>query len=912
MISIPLTYFRDPERNPAHWPVTRGVPMPVGMLRETEGLAVVDPDGDRVPAQFRILGRWADGSVKWVLVDFQAKAGSSGTAAYNLTDDTVDEVPAPRQSATDHFTTYTSVRVEETEDDLHVDTGVLRFMVDRHRYRLFHSVSLGDAQHGGARRGDAQAGDLSSAECGREPGGEPSSAECDREPSGDAWARISESASDRRLARRLYGPGGLCRASLAGDACGASVEERGPLRTVIRLEGALEADIPMHHYGGYRPVRCITRIHAYAGQAILRILQTYVFTCNPREVEIEGLALDVPTRFAGFSPDYAFGLNGVQAGTLDHGERLRVAQKEDNRVQVMHGQPGNERILVEDEACEGWATLSDGTSGVGVACRNMAEEYPRAIEMTGDGRMTVYARHDPDGNRLSLARYAEEVAWHEGEGMYADGTGIAKTTEFYALYFEEDRREEAVETLRCALSQPHVSVSPEWMARCEVAGGFAGSLAASTAVDAGRQQFPAEPSLERPRRPESDRTPQISTEMILAADRMLTGFADWLARNIRLGRWYGYLDHGDVRATWDEAADDWKSQGRWGWCNSEWDPRHAVWIQYLRTADPKYFALGEAMTRHSMDVDTCHWHPFRPYMVGGCYRHGVDHFSDEPCASHTFIDNWIDHYYLTGDGRTLEVLHEAGAFFLKYRWTEDPAFSFSLRSIANVLRGLLYVFEATGEDRYLRRAEEVYAIVARGQNEDGSWHKRFQVSTPDRLPKQLPYGMATEGTTLAVETGTADPFTDDEFRALGGPFSRMIRDLPYEEQKGYQTHYLMIGLELMHRMTGREDVAGTYRRGVDWFCGFPDTFASDRPLKEHYGGILCRHLGYAFRLTGDNRYLETGLQILEQLIDAQDWSDDPRKRGSIDMNPTYLSLLFFGVPGFLTALKDPIETWRIG
>lgn len=919
MISIPLTYSHDPERNPAHWPVTRGVPMPVGMLRETDGLAVVDPDGDRVPAQFRVLGRWADGSVKWVLVDFQAKAGSSGTAAYNLTDDTVDEVPAPRQSATDQSTSYTSVRVEETENDLHVDTGVLRFEVDRHRYRFLHSVSLGDAQHGGARCGDAQRCEPASPQQGRGTGGdaqrgEPAHAECgrDRGRAGDAWVRIKESASDGGLVRRLYGPGGLCRASLAGDSCVVTIEECGPLRTVVRMESALEADLPMHHYGGYRPVRCITRIHAFAGQAFLRILQTHVFTCNPREVEIEDLALDVPTPFTGFSPDYAFGLNGVQAGTLDHGERLRVAQKKDNRVQVMHGRPGIESIIAEDLAYDGWATLSDGTSGVGVACLNMAEEYPRAIELTGDGRMTVYARHDPDGSRLSLARYAEEVAWHEGEGMYADGTGIAKTTEFYVQYFEEDSREEAVETLRCALSQPHVSVSPEWMDRCGVAGGFAGSLAASTAVDAGRQRSPAEPSLERPRRPESDRTPQISTEMILAADRMLTGFADWLARNIQLGRWYGYLDHGDVRATWDETEDDWKHQGRWGWCNSEWDPRHAVWIQYLRTADPRYFALAEAMTRHSMDVDTCHWHPFRPYMVGGCYRHGVDHFSDEPCASHTFIDNWIDHYYLTGDGRTLEVLHEAGAFFLKYRWTEDPAFSFSLRSIANVLRGLLYVFEATGEDRYLRRAEEVYAIVARGQNEDGSWHKRFQVSTPDRLPKQLPYGMATEGTTLAVETGTADPFTDDEFRDLGGPFSRMIRDLPYEEQKGYQTHYLMIGLELMHRMTGREDVAGTYRRGVDWFCGFPDTFASDRPLKEHYGGILCRHLGYACRLTGDNRYLETGMKILKQLIEAQDWSDDPRKRGSIDMNPTFLSLLFFGVPGFLAALKDPVETWRIG
>ena len=877
MISIPLEFSHDTARNPKCWPVTRGIPIPEGTLRDVDGLGVSSPSGARLPSQFRVLGRWPDGSVKWVLVDFQADGVSSGRAVYTLTDEAAGGTgnppgppPRPPPAAT--------VRIEETDNDLHVDTGALRFKVSRRQYGLFHSVSFAHAPHGTPNRANPIPGQ-----------------------GGDAWARISEGASDGGLKRRLYGPGGLCRASLAGDSYDVAVEEQGPLRTVIRLESALEADIPMHHYAGYRPVRCITRIHAYAGHAFVRILQTHVFTCNPREVEIEDLALNVPTNCSGSRLRYSFGLNGVEAGTLETDELLKTAQKKDDVAQVFRGRPGCETVIAEDEACEGWATLGDGISGVGVACRNMAEEHPRAIEVTGDGRVTLYARHDPDGGRLSLARYAEEVSWHEGEGIYADGTGIAKTSEFFVQYFEEDRRDkgentqrdEAIEILRCALSQPHVSVPPAWMARCEAAGGFAVPIH-SEAGDPGDQADPrADQKQEVPADP----------EILQAADRMLTGFADWLARNIQLGRWYGYLDYGDVRATWDEEEDDWKDRGRWGWCNSEWDPRHAIWIQYLRTGDPRYYSLGEAMTRHSMDVDTCHWHPFRPYMVGGCYRHGVGHFSDEPCASHTFIDNWMDYYHLTGDGRTLEVLREAGAFFLRYRWTEDPSFSFSLRSIANVLRGLLYVYEATGEERFLQRAKDVYTVIARGQNDDGSWHKRFQVATQDRLPEQLPYGMATEGTTLAVEMGTAAPFTDDEFKGLGGPFTRMIRDLPYEEQKGYQTHYLMVGLELMHRMTGRKDVTETYLRGVDWFCGYPDTFSSDRPFEEHYGGILCRHLGYAYRLTSDSRYLETGMAILELLIDAQDWSDDPRKRGSIDMNPTSLSLLFFGVPGFLAVLR---------
>lgn len=855
MISIPLEFSHDTARNPKRWPVTRGVPIPEGALRDVDGLGVSSPAGARVPAQFRVLGRWPDGSVKWVLVDFQADADPSGRAVYTLTGEATGgtgHLPAPPPAGT--------VRIEETYKDLHVDTGALSFKVSRRQFGLFHSVSLAHAPHGTPNRANPIPGQ-----------------------GGDAWARISEGASDGGLKRRLYGPGGLCRASLAGDSYDVAVEEQGPLRTVIRLESALEADIPMHHYAGYRPVRCITRIHAYAGHAFVRILQTHVFTCNPREVEIEDLALNVPAPCAGTGLGYAFGLNGVEAGTLDSDELLKIAQKKDDVVQISHGRPGCETTIAESETCEGWATLGDGKCGVGVACRNMAEEHPRAIEATGDGRVTLYARHDPDGARLSLARYSEEVSWHEGEGVYADGTGIAKTSEFFVQYFEEDRRDkgentqrdEAIEILRCALSQPHVSVPPAWMARCEAAGGF------------------AVPSFSEAGDP----------EILQAADRMLTGFADWLARNIQLGQWYGCLDYGDVLVDWDDEEEDWKHRGRWGWCNSEWDPRHAIWIQYLRTGDPRYFSLGEAMTRHSMDVDTCHWHPFRPYMAGGCYRHGVGHFSDESCASHTFIDNWMDFYHLTGDGRTLEVLREAGTFFLRYRWTEEPSFSFSLRSIANVLRGLLYVYEATGEDRFLRRAEEVYSVVVRGQNDDGSWHKRFQVATPDRLPEQLPYGMATEGTTLAVETGTAAPFTDDEFKGLVGPLAPLIRDVPYEEQKGYQTHYLMVGLELMHRITGRADVAETYVRGVDWFCGFPDTFATDQPLKEHYGGILCRHLGYAYRMTGDSRYLETGMKILELLINAQDWSDDPRKRGSVGMSPMHLSLLFFGVPSFLAALR---------
>ena len=106
--------------------------------------------------------------------------------------------------------------------------------------------------------------------------------------------RICESFDSTKGKRYLYGMGGNCLASLAKDDYTVELEEIGPLRTVIKCTGAFEADIPMHHYAGYRPFRMVTRIYAYAAQTHLRILHTVVMACNPRETEVEEIAIRVP------------------------------------------------------------------------------------------------------------------------------------------------------------------------------------------------------------------------------------------------------------------------------------------------------------------------------------------------------------------------------------------------------------------------------------------------------------------------------------------------------------------------------------------------------------------------------------------------------------------------------------------
>lgn len=54
-------------------PVTRGVPWPKGMLNHPSDLRMFDEDDNAIPLQTEILDRWSDGSVRWVLCDWQAE-----------------------------------------------------------------------------------------------------------------------------------------------------------------------------------------------------------------------------------------------------------------------------------------------------------------------------------------------------------------------------------------------------------------------------------------------------------------------------------------------------------------------------------------------------------------------------------------------------------------------------------------------------------------------------------------------------------------------------------------------------------------------------------------------------------------------------------------------------------------------
>jgi hypothetical protein len=102
------------------WAVATGVPMPQAALADVEHVRLVGAAGE-VPAQVSLAARWTDGSVKWLLVRFQADAPAKGEAAYRLEFGRgVTRMACPG-----------GLSVEQRGGGVRVDTGALRLLVDR-------------------------------------------------------------------------------------------------------------------------------------------------------------------------------------------------------------------------------------------------------------------------------------------------------------------------------------------------------------------------------------------------------------------------------------------------------------------------------------------------------------------------------------------------------------------------------------------------------------------------------------------------------------------------------------------------------------------------------------------------------------------------------------------------------------
>lgn len=392
--SVPLEIRDNSGVARRDWPVTTGVPLPVGVVQDVGQLRLTDAAGREVPAQFTVLSRYGarDNSLRWVLLDFQADLPANGEMTVHLRNDR----PAQAVSA--------PIRVTETAQAITVDTGGVVATISRRDGSLLQSVSVGGKQVLRAGGGDGPA--LRSGEVRR--------MERFRGPAWNThgWEK-SRSLENVRVAEAVY---------RGGPPREAKVEMAAPLRSVVVIRGR-----HLSTTGGTGTIKgglydYAVRLHFYRGQSYIKVEYavenadraqpqwSYMFreaslnhtlTLGPEAI-VSGGGLVAQQGTPAIAD---FPVSAQRAGWLfQNAGRIESMNR---RQEVYEGGyqvgPGSEGELDSIKAVGKrgrFLDISDGEKGVGVAVRYLWEQAPRAISLSPK-RLSVMVQADSPGRRAA-------------------------------------------------------------------------------------------------------------------------------------------------------------------------------------------------------------------------------------------------------------------------------------------------------------------------------------------------------------------------------------------------------------------------------------------------------------------------------------------------------------------------------
>jgi hypothetical protein len=670
------------ERERPGAPVTFGIPLPRGDLRDVGQVRVLGRGGEEIASQITPVTTWmpADESIKWIWVDFFLDGSGGYTVEYG------PEVRRTVQPAS-------PIRFVNNQRDngfAEIDTGPLRVRVRKDGSGFLDRVEFN--------------------------------------PAGDGFRDehlVAEGVGRRGSFLDLLDEAGI-------DTSSAVVHQHyiekgsGPLHAILRLEGEYRYARPDHP-----PSPFVTYIHAYAGQSYLRVLHTILYTGTPdRSAPLEGrehaaiatqsrllvdeearrrdpgltqpkdriaaAGLGLAYRIAG-EPVFRTGLREgawweeaqpslvevaagrerwlavSQTGPAPSGSGPVPESGMDQRIGGFRATVGSDRVLHEAQRAEGWIDLSDGTRGVGVGIRNMLEEYPNQLRVDLErGRMYAYT-WPADEEPRSFQRWSNEP---DGDMVGNFAQGIAKTTEL-VLSFHDGRgdADRVRETLHFVLDPPVAHAGADWYRDSGVYGTFA---AADNAV----------PALERG----------------------LQYKFRYMQLNQRWAPWYGMFDYGDVK--------NYFRGGRWEqWAHNEPAQDFQWWMHFLRTGERSHYLSAEAMSRHTMDVDNTHWPTgpvYRgdsnsaldywqalegpqatPYLGMGS-RHSAQQAVSR-LSAHVWVTGWLASYYLTGYHRGLSVARLTGDYYLRRIFGEH---GLTGRRLYLSVWNLAELYDATKDEAY--------------------------------------------------------------------------------------------------------------------------------------------------------------------------------------------------------------------
>jgi PcRGLX-like protein central beta sandwich domain/Fibronectin type III domain/Beta-L-arabinofuranosidase, GH127 catalytic domain len=328
-------------------PVSGGVPLPRGLVKDVLRLRLVGPGGKEVPAQFSAINKWiSDGSVMWLLVQSRASVKAGGAAVFELR----KGAPAARKN---------KLKVTDGPDVITVDTGRIKFSVSKKKFNLIDAAWL-DANGDGKYAADEQV---------------------------VASDKRGGSAFSLKAKSEVY-------TSSAGAPKNVGIEEQGGERVIIHAQGLHRPEGGK----GYLPY-CYgydVRIRAYAGKPYVRI--SYALTSGHQPgigaPVCRELVVGIPLKLAGESIAFG-GRKGKVSGKLADGKsavllsdaeagkgsaRSGTGYRISTKLVGLEGTPADGRL--------GWVAVAGSKAGASLAVRYLRENHSCALEVKRAGGLT--------------------------------------------------------------------------------------------------------------------------------------------------------------------------------------------------------------------------------------------------------------------------------------------------------------------------------------------------------------------------------------------------------------------------------------------------------------------------------------------------------------------------------------------
>jgi hypothetical protein len=560
------------------------------------------------------------------------------------------------------------------------------------------------------------------------------------------------------------------------------VEQRGPIRAVIRIEGKHEGTT------GRRWLPFTLRLYFYSQSDSVRVMHTIVFDGDESRDFIRGvglrfaipLASEIPphnrhVRFCGDSEGlFREAVRGLTGLRRDPGARARQEQLDGLSVTSIAPdvasllqfvptfgdwtllQPTADSFLIRKRTKDGhaWLDANRGrrASGLGYAgtpqggvafgIRNFWQSYPAQLDVRGmagevaevtlwvwapeTAPMDLRFYHDGMGqDTYEEQRKGLDITYEDYEPGFGTPVGVARTSEMSLWILPATpTRERLVELAEALRNPPVIVATPQTL---QDSGVFARSFA----------REPVQPP----------------------AAKHIEKRLDWLFDFYRGQQdersWYGFWNYGDVMHTYDTDRHVWRYDvGGFAWDNSELSTDIWLWLYFLRSGRPDVFRFAEAMTRHTGEVDVHHLGRFAP--LGS--RHNVMHWG---CSAKQMristAANRRYYYYLTADERVGDLMRE------------QVEAARTLRTIqpGRKLEGARPLPDPNGDRAWLGFGTDWGSISGAWLTE---WERTGEPKMRERLHESMrtigaqPRGFLTGGGWMNLTTGGFDISSSDEVR----------------------------------------------------------------------------------------------------------------------------------------------------